>query len=344
MPRPRLALAVLAAAATLATACGGSHHKAQAAPITPSPTPTTPSPTAAAELCPLTGAPPNAGENAQRPALAVKIDNIDLARPQSGVDKADLVVEELVEGGLTRLFAVFQCDTAGNLGPIRSARDTDANLLALLHGSVFGYSGANPAAMPPIRAHGNAVLIPYDNLPSYFHRISSRPAPHNVYSDTKTILNAGVSRRKNLTAPQPLFTYGDAPASAPAATNATLSWPEASAGWRWSGKSWLRTQNGTPDVMADGTRVRADNVVIMQIQIGSTGIRDVAGNASPLDVTVGSGKVWILRDGKVIAGTWKRAGFGSRLRFVDATGTAIPLHPGRTWIELLPRPRVPKIT
>jgi hypothetical protein len=344
MPRTRFALAVLAAAATLATACGGgSHHKVEAAPTTPSATPT-PTPTAAPVLCPLTGAPVTAGQSAHRAALAVKIDNIDLARPQSGIDKADVVVEELVEGGLTRLFAVFQCDSASNLGPIRSARDTDANLLALLHGSVFGYSGANPAAMPPIRGHGDAVLISYDNLPSYFHRISSRPAPHNVYSDTKTILDAGVSRRKNLTAPKPLFTYGDAPASAPAATNATMSWPEASAGWRWNGSSWLRTQNGTPDVMADGARVKADNVVIMQIQIGSTGIRDVAGNASPLDITVGSGKVWILRDGKMIVGTWKRPAIGSRLRFVDAAGTPISLHTGRTWIELLPRPRVPKIT
>ena len=344
MPRPRTSLALLAAAATLATACGGgSHHKVEAAPTTPSASPT-PTPTAAPVLCPLTGTPVKDWQNAHRVALAVKIDNIDLARPQSGVDKADVVVEELVEGGLTRLFAVFQCDSATNLGPIRSARSSDADLLALLHGSVFGYSGANPAALPPIRAHGNTVMIPYDDMPAYFHRSSARPAPHNVYSDTKTILNAGLSRRKNLTAPKPLFSYGDAPASARPATNATMSWPEASAGWRWNGSSWVRTQNGTPDVMTDGTRVKADNVVIMQIRIGSTGIRDVAGNASPLDITVGSGKVWILRDGKWIVGTWKRPGIGSSLRFVDATGAPILLHPGHTWIELLPRPRVPKIT
>jgi len=343
--RPRTTALLLAAAATLATACGGgSHHKTEAAPPTPSPTPTTPSPTASPVLCPLTGVPVKDGESAHRVALAVKIDNIDLARPQSGIDKADVVVEELVEGGLTRLFAVFQCDSATNLGPIRSARSSDADLLALLRGSVFGYSGANPAALPPIRAHGNTVLIAYDSLPAYFHRSSGRPAPHNVYSDTKTILDAGLARRKNLTAPKPLFSYGDAPASAKPATNATMSWPEASAGWHWNGSAWVRTQNGTPDVMTDGTRIKADNVVIMQIRIGSTGIRDVAGNASPLDITTGSGKVWILRDGKWIVGTWKRPGIGSALRFVDATGAAIPLAPGRTWIELLPRPRVPRIT
>src|SRR4051794_37755309 len=209
MPRPRIALAVLAAAATLATACGGgSHHKVETAPTTPSATPTTPSPSAAPVLCPLTGAPVQAGQSAHRVALAVKIDNIDLARPQSGVDKADVVVEELVEGGLTRLFAVFQCDTASNVGPIRSARTSDADLLALLHGSVFGFSGSNPSALPPIRAHGDTVLISYDALSQYYHRDHSRPAPHNVFSSTATILGAGVARRKGLHAPKPLFAYG----------------------------------------------------------------------------------------------------------------------------------------
>jgi hypothetical protein len=345
MPRPRLILAALAAAATLATACGGSsHHNVESAPtITPSATPS-PTPTTPPVLCPLTGAAPKPGQNVHRAPLAVKIDNIDLARPQSGVDKADVVVEELVEGGLTRLFAVFQCDSATNLGPIRSARSSDADMLALLHGSVFGFSGANPAALPPIRAHGNTVMIAYDSLSAYFHRSSGRPAPHNVYSDTKTILNAGLARRKNLTAPKPLFGYGAVPATATPAASASMSWPQASAAWRWSGATWLRTQNGTSDVMTDGARIKAENVVIMQIRIGSTGIRDVAGNASPLDITVGSGRVWILRDGKVIAGTWKRAKISSPLRFVNASGAAIPLHPGRTWIELLPRPRVPKIS
>ena len=345
MRKPHSPLIILAVSAALLAGCGGGSHHTEAAKPTPSPTPTSPSPTPTPPVdCPLTGAPAAAGQTPHRPALGVKIDNIDLARPQSGVDKADLVVEELVEGGLTRLFAVFQCDSAGTLGPIRSARTTDAGLLALLHGSVFGYSGANPAALPQIRAHGDTVLIAYDDLPQYFHRVGFRPAPHNVYSDTKTILEAGISRRHGLTAPKPLFLYGDAPAGGNAATSASMSWPEASAGWRWNGSGWLRTQNGTPDVMSDRQRVKASNVVIMQVHIGSTGIRDVAGNASPLNITIGSGAVWVLRDGKVFRGTWHRKSYTSPLRFTTASGAAITLHPGRTWIELLPRPRTPKIS
>jgi len=344
MPRPRLCLALLAASATVATACGSaSHHKVVAAPAL-TPAAVSPTPTTSPDLCPLTGVAAKPGQQIDRAPLAVKIDNIDLARPQSGVDKADVVIEELVEGGLTRLMAIFQCDGASNLGPIRSARTSDADMLALLHGSVFGYSGANPAALPPVRAHGNTVLIPFDSLPQYFHRLSSRPAPHNVFSDTETILKAGLARRKNLTAPKPLFSYGDLGTTATPATSVSMSWPDASAAWRWNGTSWLRTQNGTPDVLTSGARVKADNVIVMQIHIAGTGIRDVAGNASPLDVTIGSGKAWVFRDGSVVAGTWHRAAIRSALTFVDAAGTAIALHPGRTWIELLPRPRLPKIS
>ena len=344
MARHRLFLPLLAAAATVATACGGGpHHKVEAAPTSPSPS-VSPSPTQTPDVCPFTGAPATGSQKVHRVPLAVKIDNIDLARPQSGIDKADVVFEELVEGGLTRLMAVFQCDSATNLGPIRSARTSDADLLALLHGSVFGYSGANPAAIPPIRAHGDTVLIANDDLPQYFHRSSSRPAPHNVYSDTETILKAGLARRKNLPAATPLFVYGDLSASATPASNVAMAWPQASASWRWSGASWLRTQNGTPDKLTNGARVKAENVIVMQIRIGSTGIRDVAGNASPLNITVGTGRVWVFRDGKVVTGTWRRASIGARLRFFDAAGAPITLHPGRTWVELLPRPRLPKIS
>src|SRR3954447_1343617 len=140
----RIGSALLASGLVLA-ACGGGHKAPKPAATSASPTPS-PSPTATpvAARCPLTGVPPQSGQDIHRPALAVKIDNINAARPQAGIDHADVVVEELVEGGLTRLFAVFQCDSASSVGPVCSARTSDADLLALLHGSVFGFSGANP--------------------------------------------------------------------------------------------------------------------------------------------------------------------------------------------------------
>jgi hypothetical protein len=346
--RTRSFSAALVVAGLALTACSGGGAHPAAAVSTPSTAATTPpatttSTTLAATTCPLTGEAPRGSQDINRVALAVKIDNIIAARPQSGVNHADVVVEELVEGGLTRLFAIFQCDSATRLGPIRSARTSDADMLALLHGSVFGFSGSNPRALPAIRANGNTVMIPFDSLPQYYHRDYSRPAPHNVYSTTQTILAAGLSRRHGLTAPKPLFTYGDISPLAHPATSVGMTWPAATAGWTWSGTAWSRTQNGTPDVLTDGTRVSAANVIVMSIDIGSTGIRDVAGNASPLDITVGTNRVWVFRNGHVISGTWHRAGVSRPLLLLDSRGHVIALAPGKTWVELLPKPRLPKI-
>jgi hypothetical protein len=340
-------LAALAVSGLGLVACGGGAHPAAAVssptvgatPSIKAMTTTLPASTS----CPLTGRAPTGGQDMSRVALAVKIDNINAARPQSGIDHADVVVEELVEGGLTRLFAIFQCDGTGHLGPIRSARTSDADMLALLHGSVFGFSGSNPDALPPIRAKGNTVLISYDNMSQYFHRDHSRPAPHNVYSDTTTILDAGLARRHGLTAPKPLFTYGAISALAHPVTSVSMTWPAATASWTWSGAAWSRTQNGTADMLTDGNRVSAANVIVMSIDLGSTGLRDVAGNASPLDITVGSHAVWVFRNGKVVAGTWRRTGVNRPLQLLDSRGHVIALAPGKTWIELLPRPRLPKI-
>jgi len=270
-------------------------------------------------------------------ALAMKIDNVDLGRPQAGIDRADVVVEETVEGGLTRLFAVFQCKTASSVGPVRSARTTDAALLRLLDGAVFGYSGANRKAIKPVAATSNAVLLSYDDQPDLFHRDNSRPAPHNVFTSTGTLVKAGTEKDDSLDAPPPWFSYGSASTGAKPATSVALRWsPDASAGWTWSGSRWQRTQNGTADVLVNHHRVAATNVVVMRIRTKDTGIRDAVGNPSPDDVVVGSGKVSVFRDGKVVTGTWKRPDLGSPMVLTDAQGRTIELAEGSTWVELLP--------
>jgi hypothetical protein len=333
-------LAVTALTAVTVTSCSSAHH---AAPPTTTTTATdvSPSPSPAAATCPLTGLPPRPGQNVHRVALALKIDNVDAARPQAGLDHADVVIEETVEGGLTRLMAIFQCGAAATVGPIRSARTSDGDLLRLLDGAVFGFSGANPRALAPVAATSRAVLISYDNLPQYFHRASSRPAPHNVFSSTATVLGAGLARRHGLHAPPPVFAYGAVPAGARPVHQLSVTWPAASAGWTWNGHAWLRTQNGTPDVLTDGHRAAAANVVVMSITTRATGLHDVLGNASPDDVVTGHGKVWVLRDGALIRGTWRRPTRVDPMRLTDLSGNALNLAPGVTWVELLPRPRHP---
>jgi hypothetical protein len=337
------AVAVLVAGTLVLSGCSSASSGSSSAPVAK---PATSNEASAGPVCPLTGLPQTGGEQADRVAVAVKIDNIGPARPQAGLNNADVVVEELVEGGLTRLMAIFQCQRAGLVGPIRSARISDADLLALLHGSVLGYSGANPKDMPPIRAHSGAALVAYDNQPQYFHLDAGRPAPHDVFSSTTTLLSAGLKARPNLQAPPALFSYGPIDAGARRVHRITLTWPDSAARWTWSRHGWLRDQGErayslTPDTLADGQRISATNVVILGVDIASTGLRDVLGNPSPLDVTIGRNPAWVLRNGKMIPGTWSRGSRNQEISLTDGHGRPIALAPGRTWVELLPRPAAP---
>jgi hypothetical protein len=238
--------------------------------------------------------------------------------------------------------AIYQCQKAAEVGPIRSARITDADLLALLHGSVLGYSGANPKDMPPIRAHSESALISYDAQPQYFHLDSARPAPHDVFAATKTLLAAGLKDRPKLQAPPALFRYGAIDPTAKRAHSIYLGWPAASAQWTWNGKGWLRTQDGAADNLVDGTQISATNVVILNVTLQATGIYDIDHNPSPLDVTIGSNPAWVLRDGKMVRGKWSRQSIGDPISLTDKAGKPIALQPGRTWIELLPTASKPQ--
>jgi hypothetical protein len=334
-----LAPLALATAAVVGLAgCGGGGGSAPTAG-SPGASPTTSKTQAAAKAavtCPLTGLAKTAKQDVHRAPLAVKIDNVPDAMPQAGVDSADVVFEEMVEGGLTRLMAVFQCNSVPAVGPIRSARTSDADILALLHGSVFAFSGANPKALPEIDAHGDTVKISQDVQGGVFHRDGSRPAPHNVFASTTELVKAGLAQRKNLHAPKPLFSYGPLSPTAKKAHSFSLAWPDVTAAWTWSGGQWLRSQSGTPDRGAGGHQLSTANVVVLSVTIGSTGLHDVLGNSSPLDITTGHNPVWVFRNGKVITGTWHRSKVTSRLKLKNKAGKPIRLAPGRTWVELLP--------
>jgi hypothetical protein len=149
-----------------------------------------------------------------------------------------------------------------------------------------------------------------------------------------------VSKRHSLTAPKPLFHYGTIDPAAKTAHSVRMSWPAASAVWTWAKNKWLRTQDGTPDMTTNG-RASTTNVVIMSVKIASTGLHDVLGSPSPLDVTTGSNPVWVLRNGKIIRGTWKRPSIKDPIKLVDRKGHQINLAPGRTWLELLPNGNKP---
>ncbi|HVM67463.1 MAG TPA: DUF3048 domain-containing protein, partial [Acidimicrobiales bacterium] len=276
----RVAGAVIATASLLvAAACGSNRHKATVPPSTTAaaaPQTTTTTTTAVGPAFPLTGLPSNGSANAGRPALSIKVDNAPSARPQAGLQQADLVTEELVEGGLTRFFATYQSQDAAEVGPVRSARPVDADLLNELGGGIFAYSGAAAGEIAPVRARSGAVLLDAGAVPDGFFRARGRAAPSNLFTSTATLYRLGT--RPGMAPPPALFAYSSADPVGTPAGNVTLRFSGMSVvSWRAlvSGQ-YERDQNGAPDNDLNGQPLTADNVVVLSVAIGHTGIYDTA--------------------------------------------------------------------
>jgi hypothetical protein len=310
---------------------------------TTSTAPSTTAPVAQGPVFPLTGLPAPGGPP-ERPALSVKIDNVDPARPQSGVNDADVVFEELVEGGNTRLFAVYQSHDSPRIGPIRSARPVDADLLHALGGGIFAYSGAAAGEIAPVRDHSGATLLSNDAGAPGFGRDRSRKAPYNLYSSSAALYAAGAAAGNHAGPPPALFSYGPPP-DGPVTGGVSLTMGERlSNAWQWdpSARDYQRTQNGTPDVLADGSAITADTIVIMSVQISGTGIFDSVHEEDPFVHVIGSGPAWVMRNGRLVNGQWARPTLDSPTALTSAAGTPMALQPGRTWVELLPGPNQPQ--
>jgi hypothetical protein len=288
--------------------------------------------------CPLTGVASHGDEGPPaRPALAVKVENAPEARPQVGLSHADIVYEEPVEGGVTRFIVVFQCDDASRLGPVRSARMTDISVLAQYGTPLFGFAGGAPQVRNAV-ARADIVDLNYIDAAARYVRDESRPAPHNLYTTSKKLYKAG---RSSAVAPEPVFAYSDdiEGKSKPAkSVHIPFSDTYADVNWAWDAADahWLRSHGTDPHVLENGEQVAATNLVVMKVKVTDSDIEDVAGYASPEVDLVGSGKAWVLRDGRVIQGRWVRDSDGDITRFETKTGEEIALAPGNTWVEFVP--------
>ncbi|MGI8793659.1 MAG: DUF3048 domain-containing protein [Acidimicrobiales bacterium] len=325
----RLPLAI-AALAMLSAACGGSGDNA--APTTTAPTTTAPVATGGA---PLTGLPADAAR-LDRPALLVKIDNAPKGRPQGGINSADIVVEEMVEGGVTRLAVIFHSQDAGDVGPVRSFRTTDLALAGQLGKPLFAYSGANADFEARARS-APIVNVSHNSAPKAYKRVSGRPAPYNLFVDTAALR----TRDAEGTKPQPWFSYRaeGTPSSGEPATGVSMEYRGrivTAADWSWdpATSAWLRSQNGTPHVDAAGDRVAPKNVVVQFVEYHDTGYRDQSGEPVPEATLIGEGEVWVFSDGKIVKGRWRKADAATPTSYVDASGQPILLTPGQTWLEL----------
>ena len=279
---------------------------------------------------------------AQRPALFVKIENAPDARPQTGLDKADVVYEAIAEGGITRFAAIFQSTDPGDLGPVRSVRPQDPDLAAPLHG-IAAFSGGVAPIVNDLSTVAQDLSADTNVAASAYHRTTDRVAPHNLYA-TASRLWALAAAPFNV-APTPLFQYGALPAGAtPAlAVDVPLS-GVADVRWTWDGKAWRRSQGGVAFTVTGSGQIGPANVIVQYVQIASAGYQDVAGTPVPATVVIGTGKVQVLRGGKIITGTWSKAGRFDVTHFTTADGRPLTLQPGRTWVELVPNTATVTVT
>jgi hypothetical protein len=342
--RRLLALAVIAL--VLLAACGGG--KKQAEPNTTTTTSAAPTTTAPPPVYPLTGLPADPAL-AKRPALVVKIDNADggrgnTARPQSGVNQADVVYEELVEGSVTRLAAVFQSGDADLVGPVRSARSTDIAVFSPLNRPLFSWSGANPTFADMIR-QSPLVDVGYDAHSDLYIRRNEtgHVAPHNLYSSTGQLYSLAPP---DAAPPAPLFPYrafGEPmlPSAVPVGSvNLVFGGGAGSAPvdytWAPDLNGFARNQKGTPDVDETGAQIAPQNVIVQFVNYVDTGIRDVVGTPVPEAELVGTGTCWILTNGTLVDGNWAKPSPEAIPVYTDKVGTPVKLTPGRTWVALVP--------
>ena len=272
--------------------------------------------------------------NRERPAVALKIENSADARPQSGLDHADLVYEEMVEGGITRFMAVFHCGQSAKAGPVRSARFDDAKL-ALPFTRVLAYSGANSIVEKELDKRNVATLTELSADDAFFRVPAGSLDIHSLYANTEKLRDQAPKRAKP--PKEEAFSFGDLNAKATRARKVTINFNASNTiEYRWAKGSWRRYEAGKPFVMASGDQVAVPNLVIQQVRVdNSPKIVDPAGNPSPDIELTGGGRALLFRDGKVVKGTWS-ANKGRSPRFETKAGEPFSFRPGPIWIELVP--------
>jgi Protein of unknown function (DUF3048) N-terminal domain/Protein of unknown function (DUF3048) C-terminal domain len=294
--------------------------------------------------CPLTGVRPQSGKVPDRPALAIKVENLPDARPQAGIEAADVVYEEPVEGGITRFIVLFQCHDSKRVGPVRSARFTDVDILPQ-YGTqtLFGFAGGAPPVEQRVQDSGlNDVNFQQPRAEKAYIRDPARVEPHNLYTSTGGLYRAGGSAGGKPT--EVLHFSSRVPSTARPASRVHLDF-SATANVFWTFNAardlWVRSYDTGPADLETGGPITARNVVVQVVKLKDTGIVDAAGNTSPEVVATGTGRCLVFRNGRVIAGTWNRASLTDLTTYLDPNGRPIPLAPGTTWIELYPGDAAP---
>ena len=267
-----------------------------------------------------------------RPALVVKIDNAGPARRNhTGLARADIVFEEIVEGSITRFAAVFHSQDADPVGPIRSGRTQDVDLLTALRRPLFAWSGGNPGVTRAI-AESTFVDLNWQYTPNTYYR-GRGAIPHNLYSATQTLW--GHIPFAHPGAPPQQFQYlpdgGVFQGDPIAGVDVRMRGIDVS--WRWEPTTgeFVRSQEGAPHLDRTYGQIHAANIVMMVVEYRPS----VVDARSPEAQTLGNGPVFVVSDGKAIEGRWSRETSDQPINLVDLSGNPLLLRPGTTWVELV---------
>ena len=272
------------------------------------------------------------------PVLFVKVDDTQPAHPQIGLDSADVIYIEQVEGGLTRLAAVFSNKLPAEIGPVRSARISDIDLMANYGRVGMAYSGAQTLFLPVLRA-SNIEDIGADTEPaSIFSRDPTRTAPTNLLVNPKALLNKSINveHRPIVTAKSVGWKFGPLPAGGTAIKNAEVKWPAGKykAVWSASTQKWKLIYDDAPDIAADGVQLGSPTFLIQEVSITPSIYHDHLGSYTPFSNTIGSGTGYLLRDGEEIPVYWNRATATDPTTWTLKDGSPAYFHTGQVWVAL----------
>jgi Protein of unknown function (DUF3048) N-terminal domain/Protein of unknown function (DUF3048) C-terminal domain len=326
--RVALALSALTATGLLLTACGGSSSSSPETGPSASKSDDPPTP----ESWPLTGLQVPDGKTSalDHPVLVAKMDNTTSSQPQVGLSKADMVVEELVEGGLTRLAAFYYSEVPTNAGPIRSMRASDIDVVSPVHASMVT-SGAASRTIARISGAG----IPfYGQSAQGMYRSSERPSPYNLLVHLNEV--AKTAHLKKATTPPDYFQWGT-DRDMPKGIKATSITAQFSGGhgteWQFTNGTYHNLNSNAPA----GDQFPATNVLVLRVREGNAGYLDPAGNPVPETLLTGKGKALLFHDGRMVAGNWQKGKLAkSPITLTNKKGAKLTVPAGHTWIELVP--------
>jgi len=277
------------------------------------------------------------------PILVVKIDDTPAAHPQAGLEDADVVYIEQVEGGLTRLAAVFSSKIPEVIGPVRSARISDLELLEQYGRVAFAYSGAQSKLLPVIAEANLENLGAQRQGRDIYANDPSRLAPTAMMLQAKTLMSKVAAQGSDIAISKNIgWNFGEGPETGTPISAVKVSWPASSydATWSLSEKRWLLSNRGLPNLAASGIHLGPTTFVIQFVAITPSEYYDKVGGVTPFTATVGSGKGFILRDGLAIAALWNRPTAEAGTSWTLPSGEKTLFAPGQVWVALTDKPPV----